>query len=128
MLQGDVEQARRLRRTMSLPEIVLWRALKARPGGFKFRKGHPAGMFTADFYCHEARLIIEVDGAAHERGDRPARDARRDDWFAERRIGVLRVTARDVLSNLEGVVLGVVARAGGGSGRTPRNRSAEDQG
>ena len=120
MLQGDVEQARRLRQAMSLPEVVLWQALRARPGGFKFRKGHPAQRYTADFYCHEARLIVEVDGEAHGRGDRPQRDARRDAWFEERGIIVLRVTADDVLRNLEGVVLGVTARCGGVSARPQR--------
>jgi very-short-patch-repair endonuclease len=123
MLQGFGEtnaRSKRLRREMSLPEVLLWRALRERPGGFKFRKSHPAGFFTADFYCHEARLVIEVDGEAHGCADRPARDARRDGWSAERDIGVLRVTAKDVLTNLDGVVQGVVARAGG--------RSGEDQG
>ncbi len=126
MLQGDVEQARRLRREMSLPEIILWRVLKTRPGGFKFRKGHPAQQYTADFYCHEARLIVEVDGEAHGRGNRPVRDATRDDWFAHRNIGVMRVTANDVLKNLDGVVSGLLARAGGQSGR-PSRAHPEDQ-
>ena len=114
MLQGDVAQARRLRRDMSLPEVLLWRALKQRPAGLKFRKSHPAGPFTADFYCHEARLIIEIDGEAHGCVDRPERDARRDSWFAERGLGVMRVRATDVLGNLDGVVRGVIARAAGG--------------
>ncbi|HEX8387743.1 MAG TPA: endonuclease domain-containing protein [Sphingomonas sp.] len=130
MLQGfgDVnERSKRLRREMSLPEVLLWRALKTRPGGFKFRKGHPAGWFTADFYCHEARLVIEVDGEAHGCGDRPARDTRRDDWFAERGIGVMRATATEVLTNLDGVVRGLVDRAGGESARPRRGRRPADQ-
>jgi very-short-patch-repair endonuclease len=127
VLQGDLSQAGRLRREMSLPEILLWRALKARPGGFKFRKGHPAQQFTADFYCHEARRIIEVDGEAHGRGDRPERDSRRDAWFAERRIDVLRITAKEVLTNLDGVVSGVIARAGGQSSYRPRRLAGEDR-
>jgi very-short-patch-repair endonuclease len=47
---------------MSLPEVLLWQALRARPGGWKFRRQHPSGPYVADFYCHEARLIVEVDG------------------------------------------------------------------
>lgn len=109
--EGGTGRARRLRRTMSLPEILLWQQLKMRPGDFKFRKQHPSGPFTADFYCHEARLIIEVDGEAHERGDRPQRDAARDEWFAVRNLDVMRVSAKDVLKNLEGVVQAVVVRA-----------------
>ena len=127
MLQGNVEQARRLRQDMSLPEVILWRVLRSRPGGFKFRKGHPAQQYTADFYCQEARLIVEVDGQAHERGDRPGRDARRDRWFEKRGIGVLRITVVDVLKNLEGVVQGILARAGGESRRPPRDRTRKGE-
>jgi very-short-patch-repair endonuclease len=102
MLQGDVAQARRLRRSMSLPEVLLWRELQQRPGGYKFRRQQPAGRLTPDFYCHQSRLIVEVDGEAHGRGDRPARDAERE---------VMRVTARDVLNNREGTVRGIVYQA-----------------
>ena len=105
---------------MSLPEVILWRALRTRPGGFKFRKGHPAQQYTADFYCHEARLIVEVDGEAHGRGDRPDRDTRRDAWFGERSIGALRIPAVDVLRNLDGVVQDIPARCGGVSARSQR--------
>ena len=114
MLQGDrggTGRARALRRSMSLPEVLLWQHLKERPGDLKFRKQHPSGPNTADCYCHEARLIVEVDGEAHERGDRPRRDAQRDDWFAARNFDVVRVGARDVLKNLGGVVQAVTTRA-----------------
>jgi very-short-patch-repair endonuclease len=97
---------------MSLPERLLWRELRKRPGGLKFRKQHPAGPYTADFFCHEARLIIEVDGEAHDRADRPQRDAERDRWFEARKFDVLRVPATEVLKNLEGVVAAVVHRKG----------------
>ena len=96
---------------MSLPEILLWRELRKRPGGLRFRKQHPAGPYAADFFCHEARLVIEVDGEAHARGDRPGRDQARDCWFAERRFRVLRIPAAEVLGNLEGVVQWIVMQA-----------------
>jgi very-short-patch-repair endonuclease len=111
MLQGDVPQARRLRREMSLPEVLLWQQLQQRPGGYKFRKKHPAGRLTVDFDCHQSRLIIEVDGEAHNRGDRPERDAKRDLDFASKGIVVRRVAATDVLRNMEGVLLFIVAEA-----------------
>jgi len=57
-----------------------------------------------DFYCAPARLAVEVDGEAHNRGDRPQRDALRDKWLASQGIQVLRYSANDVLSNLEAVV------------------------
>ena len=99
MLQGPpktIRRARSLRKTMSLPEVVLWGELRKRPASLKFRKQHPSGPYVADFFCHDARLVVEIDGEAHDRGNRPARDAARDSWFARRRFEVLRIAARDV--------------------------------
>lgn len=80
-LEGS-EQARRnakrLRWTMTPPEIALWLALRGNAAGLRFRKQHGAGPCVLDFYCAPARLAIEVDGEAHEWGDRPERDAARD--------------------------------------------------
>jgi very-short-patch-repair endonuclease len=88
---------------MSLPEVVLWRLLRQRPGGLKFRRQHPAGPYVADFYCHEARLILEIDGEGHNRGDRPARDIERDTWFEQRGFQVLRIAANEVLRDPDSV-------------------------
>jgi very-short-patch-repair endonuclease len=106
-----IARARKLRRQMSLPEVLLWTELRKRPGGLKFRKQHPSGPYSADFFCHEARLIIEVDGEAHERGDRPHRDLERDRWFEERKFRVLRIPAAEVLGNMEGVTAHILASA-----------------
>ena len=114
MLQGTGETAARakaLRKAMSPPEIALWMALRDRPSGFKFRRQHPSGPYVADFYCHAARLIIEVDGAAHDFGDRPARDAVRDRWFANRNLAVMRIPAIEVARDIEDVVRGIAALA-----------------
>ncbi len=107
----SVRQSRRLRREMTLPEILLWRELRRQPDELKFRRQHPSGPYTLDFYCSDARLVIEVDGEAHSRGDRPVRDVARDAWFAERGIATLRIPAVDVLKDLETVIRGVVAEA-----------------
>jgi very-short-patch-repair endonuclease len=96
---------------MTLPEVLLWKALRTRPAGLKFRRQHPSGPYAADFYCHERRLIIEVDGEAHNRGDQPARDAARDRWFLDRGIDVVRIPATEILTNIDGAVRGIVAPA-----------------
>jgi len=96
---------------MSPPELTLWKVLRERPGGFKFRRQHPSGPYIADFYCHEARLVIEVDSEAHSRGNRPVRDAVRDGWFAERGLGTLRIAAIDIQKNIEGVTRHIVSTA-----------------
>ena len=112
--ESSIRRARKLRREMSLPEVFLWQELRQRPAGLKFRKQHPSGTYSADFFCHAARLIVEVDGEAHDRGDRPDRDAVRDRWFEERRFDVLRIPAAEVLRDLEAVVRAIVARAQAG--------------
>jgi len=52
----SVARAKRLRREMSLPEVLLWTALRERPAGFKFRKQHAAGVYSLDFFCVAAAL------------------------------------------------------------------------
>ncbi len=106
----NLDQARRLRRELTLPEIVLWREL--RKLDVRFRKQVPADPYVLDFYCAKARLVIEVDGEAHERGDRPARDSRRDAWLAAKDIRTLRISATDVLRNLDGVMQHILIELG----------------
>jgi very-short-patch-repair endonuclease len=104
-----VKRARKLRREMSPAERLLWSMLKTRPGGFKFRKQCPQGPFSLDFACLEVRLAIEVDGEAHDRSDRPQRDLRRDRSLRDLGFATMRIPAREVFRNLEGVVLGIIS-------------------
>ena len=106
-----VHTARKLRRGMSLPEGLLWRALRQRPDGVRFRRQHLLGDYVLDFYCSAARLAVEVDGRAHEHGDGAVRDVRRDAWLAERGITCVRVTAAEVLADPAAVAAGVAQRA-----------------
>ena len=99
-----VPRARRLRRAMSLPEVLLWQALRSRPGGLKFRRQHASGPYILDFFCSDARLAIEIDGEDHSRGDRAERDASRDAYFMRGGIYTMRVPAGDVLKDIDGVV------------------------
>jgi very-short-patch-repair endonuclease len=96
---------------MSLPEVLLWQRLRGAPKGIAFRKQHPIDPYVADFYCSRARLIIEVDGEAHNRGDRPHRDEARILFLRERGYQVLRIAAEEVLKDPDGVAASVVAYA-----------------
>ncbi len=51
---GKIDRARKLRRGMTLPEGLLWRELRQRPAGLKFRRQHPSGAYILDFYCSDA--------------------------------------------------------------------------
>jgi very-short-patch-repair endonuclease len=104
---------------MSLPEVLLWQQLRGQQLGVKFRKGHGIGPYVVDFYCCASRLAVEVDGEAHERGDRPAFDVERDAFLHENGHKVLRIAASDVLRNLNGVIELISSRVA-----TPLRRSA----
>ncbi|MBC9031306.1 endonuclease domain-containing protein [Sphingomonas sp. JC676] len=114
MLKGTgkaYRQSKRLRRELTLPEVLLWQRLRRHATGHHWRNQHPAGPYSLDFYCDAAKLCVEVDGEAHERSDRPERDARRDAWLAANGIMTLRIPAAEVLRNLEGVVRSVSEHA-----------------
>nr|WP_307003116.1 DUF559 domain-containing protein [Sphingomonas sp. SORGH_AS_0879] len=117
-----VRKARGLRRELTLPEVVLWRVLRERPDGLRFRRQHPAWAYVLDFYCPAARLAVEVDGEVHGRGNRPERDTRRDAFLGEHGVAVLHIPARDVLRDLDSVVRYIVAQA---RDRLPLHRPAD---
>ena len=103
-------RARKLRRALSLPEVILWQAIRGQRLGALFRRQHPVAPWVLDFYCEDVRLAVEVDGVSHEHPDRIRHDARRTAWLNLRRITVYRIAARDVLGNLEGVLVSLKAR------------------
>jgi len=104
-----VRRAKALRRALSLPEALLWRELKLAQGEVRFRKQHPAGEFVLDFFCARANLAIEIDGIAHDMGERPARDEQRDAWLRAHRIDTVRIPAAEVLRDPKSVAESVVA-------------------
>jgi very-short-patch-repair endonuclease len=70
--------AKRLRRTMTKAEVVLWSNLRMlSKHGFHFRRQHPIGPYVADFAHMAGRLVIEVDGATHITPEQVAHDKRR---------------------------------------------------
>jgi very-short-patch-repair endonuclease len=103
--------ARRLRREMSLPEVLMWQRLRIGHSGLKFRKQHRIGPYIVDFYCAAAHLIVEADGIAHDMGDRPARDGVRDRYLGENGYTVIRLPASEVLKDADGVAAAVVQAA-----------------
>ena len=107
-----VYAARKLRRAMSLPEVLLWQQLRGSPQGVSFRKQHPIDPYVADFYCSAAKLVVEIDGEAHDRGDRPERDEARDAFLRERGYEVLRVAAGDVLKDPVAIASYIIEYAG----------------
>ena len=97
--------ARSMRRSPTPAERRLWQGLrKHHVGGPKFRRQVPLGPYIADFYCPSARLVVEVDGVSHI--DAPG-DAARDAGMARQGIRVIRIANRDVLANLDGILIAI---------------------
>jgi very-short-patch-repair endonuclease len=106
------DRAKAFRRTMTRAETLLWRYLKAyHVDGLGFRRQVPMRGYVADFACHSARLIVELDGESHDFESRQRADQRRDAWFASQGFVVLRFTNHDVMRNLSGVVEVICATA-----------------
>ena len=106
-----VYRARKLRRDQSLPERMLWQSLRLRPRGLKFRRQHPIGPYVVDFCCLSLRLVVEIDGAVHDMGDRPATDDERTRFLKENGYRVLRVSAARVMADAAGAADAIAARA-----------------
>lgn len=121
-----VARAKSLRRRMTLPEVLLWSELRQHKlDGFLFRRQHPVGPYVLDFYCDEGKLAVEVDGAVHANFESRVRhDEDRDAWLEGRGIQVLRLTAKYVLSEMDGV-LRMIRAALPDVAPTPRSRSAQ---
>ncbi len=102
------EFARNLRKQTTRAEDILWERLRgSRFHGAKFRRQVPFDRFVVDFYCHAAKLVVELDGKQHE-------------WFSDydagrtevlERVGlrVIRFTNAEVCDDLDSALLRIYA-------------------
>ena len=96
--------ARALRSSMTAAETLLWRILRNRRIGAKFRRQVPIGPYVADFACVAARLIVELDGEPHDTIEQGMRDNARDTWFETQGWTVIRIANLALLSGPDIVV------------------------
>lgn len=97
-----VKRARRLRAEPTWTEAKLWERLRELP--VRFRRQGPIGPYVADFICHRASLVVEVDGDVHNLTDVALSDLKRDAWFEGQGYVTLRVSTREVEADMDGVV------------------------
>src|SRR6056297_736117 len=121
---GLCKRARELRKKQTPAEYVLWEMLRDRQLlGFKFRRQHQVGDYILDFYCHEAKLAVELDGAVHKQ--RLAKDAKRDAYLKSQGIEVLRISNDTLLyqtaSVLEQIAAFLPSPSGRGAGSEGQN-------
>jgi len=92
--------AKKLRKSLTEAERLLWSYLRNRQLGVKFRRQEPIGRYIVDFVCFEKRLVVEVDGGQHG----GSYDDERDRWLNMQGFRVLRFWNNEVLKNIEGVL------------------------
>eukprot|EP01012_Entosiphon_sulcatum_P036337 TRINITY_DN46310_c0_g1_i1.p1 TRINITY_DN46310_c0_g1~~TRINITY_DN46310_c0_g1_i1.p1 ORF type:complete len:126 (+),score=10.51 TRINITY_DN46310_c0_g1_i1:95-472(+) len=99
------EFSKALRRKQTDAEEMMWQCLRNRKLlNFKFRRQHPIHQYIADFYCHEAKLIIEIDGGIHNNPENQEYDQNRTIELMKIGITVIRFTNEDVNNNLDEVI------------------------
>jgi very-short-patch-repair endonuclease len=106
------QRARALRQNLTDAERMLWSSLRLlRARGLHFRRQVPFGRYIADFACHSARIIIELDGSQHAEPRSARRDVERTKFLSGRGYRVLRFWNLEVVRNRNGVVETILAAA-----------------
>lgn len=96
--------AKQLRNKMTYAEEVLWMHLRKGINGYKVRRQHPIGNYIADFFCHKAKLIIEVDGSVHNNDEIKKNDFIRQSDLEKPGYTILRFTNDEVSKQIETVL------------------------
>ena len=98
----NVERARKLRKEMTPWERKLWYCfLKSYP--VRFQRQKTIGRYIADFYCHSAALVVELDGSGHYEPDSQRKDANRSNELESQGLKVIRFCNLDLDRNFYGV-------------------------
>lgn len=99
------KRAKSLKRAMTPAEKILWEELRnSKLDGHKFRRQHPIGKFIADFYCHEKKLVIELDGGIHNDEDVKERDEGRTYELESFELHIVRFTNENICRDLDNVL------------------------
>ena len=100
-----IAKARDLRKRMTEAESLLWANLRDKKlGGFKFRRQHPIWIFIADFYCHEVKLVVELDGGIHQQNETKEHDMNRTEEMERFEIMVIRFNNEELIENRDEVL------------------------
>ena len=91
-----------LRNNMTKAEIILWSRLRMRQvEGWKFRRQQPIFDYIVDFYCHELKLIIEVDGEIHTLPELIKSDNHRNKLLTNNGFNIIHFTNHEIETNLD---------------------------
>lgn len=98
------KRAAELRGHLTHTEEILWRYLRTKPLGFKFRRQHPFLNYILDFYCHQLKLVIEVNGTHHQKEEVKRNDEAREGHFKDHGLSILPFTNEQLRTNPEEVI------------------------
>ncbi|MGI6047552.1 MAG: endonuclease domain-containing protein [Petrimonas sp.] len=99
------EFAKNLRNNQTEAEQYLWNYLKGNQIlNVRFKRQHPVLYFMADFYCHKAKLVIEIDGGYHRLPKQYEYDMCRDSELNRLGLEVLRFTNKEVFQETDKVI------------------------
>ena len=98
------KNAKQVRKKMTFVEGVIWMHLKKGISGYKFRRQHPIGSYIADFFCHKAKLIVEVDGSIHNSDEIKKNDFTKQSDLEKLGYTTLRFTNDEVSKQIETVL------------------------
>jgi type I site-specific restriction-modification system R (restriction) subunit len=126
---GLVKRAREMRENPTTAEDMLWSLLRNRQlADAKFRRQHQFGEYIIDFFCNEAKLVVECDGESHNTPERQNLDRQRDTYLKSQGLTVLRFDNAKVLSETEAVLRKIAdhlpsppGRGAGGEGNVASN-------
>jgi|WetSurMetagenome_2_1015567.scaffolds.fasta_scaffold814433_2 very-short-patch-repair endonuclease len=98
------EPSKKLRSQPTEAERHLWKRIKGKHLGLIFHRQKPIGGYIVDFYCPEARLVIEVDGGYHLGSETKSYDKVKDETLCNLGLKVERFTNEEVLNRTDDVV------------------------
>lgn len=99
--KAKLERAKELRREMTPAEKLLWKEVRAKKLGVRFRRQQVIQGFIVDFYCHSAGLVVEVDGDIHDL--QKEEDERREKVLSEMGLRIVRFRNDEVMRSLSAV-------------------------
>lgn len=109
-----------LRKRPTNAEVYLWSKLRNNNLGVKFRRQFGIGPYIVDFYCHEKKLVIELDGITHDEESVQLKDKDKQVYIESQGYKCLRYTDHQVMSDMESVLQDILQYLST-SNRTPPN-------
>ena len=99
------ERSQKLRKNLTAAETLLWSKIRMKQlKGCWFYRQKPVGEYIADFYCTDAKLVVEVDGGQHFSNETIEYDRIRNEYMTGLGLRVIRFTNAEVLTNIKGVI------------------------